>query len=109
MVAAQNHKMAKGDRGVMMVPLSVEDMRRMLAGGRVQLDPIWQPADEFIRIIRETPSEISAESAARWEQQLAVMDPRRDVALFLTSHPDKDTGAFYSRFIVTHDGSTPAN
>src|SRR5687767_2293207 len=86
MLAKHSQEMAKGDRGVMTLSIDVDEMQRMLAGEPGRLDPVWQPADEFIRIVRETtPSPISSESAAKWEQSLQVMDPRRDVALFLSS------------------------
>ncbi len=108
-LAAHNHEMAKGDRGVMMVPIDVHTMQEMLAGAPARIDPVWQPADEFIRIIKSTPSSISAESVARWEQMLAVMDPKRDVALFLASRVPDTNGTYFTRFFVTHDGSVPVN
>jgi hypothetical protein len=107
---ARSREMGNGDCGVMTIPLDLEKIQRMLGGRPERFDPVWQPADKFIRLLREEPGPISADSIARWEQMLAVMDPRRDAALFLmlTANPD-ESGPMVTRFIVTHDGSVPVN
>jgi hypothetical protein len=108
-LAAHNHQMAKSDRGVMTLTIDVDEMQRMLAGTGVLLPPVWQPADEFLRIIKETPGTIGADSIERWERLLMVMDPRRDVAFFFGSKAPDASGTYFTRFLVTHDGSVPIN
>ena len=108
-LAAHNFEMAKGDRGVLSVGIDIGEMQQMLDGAVVRLEPSWVPAREFIRLIKGTPTGISAESVARWEQQLQVMNPTRDVALMLSSRTADASETFYTRFVVTHDGTVPVN
>lgn len=106
---AHNKKTAQGDRGVLAVSISIDDMQRMMRGQRMSIDQVWVPADEFIRLVRSTPGPVSEESLARWDAQLRGMDPTRDVALFLSSPTKDDSGHFLTRFIVTHDGNAPVH
>jgi hypothetical protein len=108
-LAAHNHGVAKGDRGVMSIKIDAQEMEAMLGGAPVLLDPVWVPADEFIRLLRATPSSVTPESIDRWESQLRLMDAKRDVALFLGSKSPDPKGTFFTRFIVTHDGSVPVH
>ena len=92
--------LSRGERGVLMLSISTELMEEMLNGKarNVQPDHAWYPADQFVAQLRAVGYEDA--TIDRWEQRLALMDPMRDVALFLTSPDDA-----VLRSIVTHDGN----
>jgi hypothetical protein len=66
-------------------------MQEMLRGGTFRLDPAWYTERDFLALL-ETPDGVDGETAERWAQRSAVMDPARDVALLLMSGTDA-TGA----------------
>jgi hypothetical protein len=72
----------------------------------VRMDPTWIPIDSFIEIIRpQEPTGLGPETAERWRAAISILDPRRDLALFLHSTPDADDH-WLSRFITEHNGQT---
>lgn len=104
-IAAHALEVADGDQGVLMVEVDTEKMNRLLALAAkpnasvpVRLDPIWLPAGEFLKIIREHATDGEG-SAERWGKVLEAMDPRRDVALYL--HTPKNSARYFSRFLFT--------
>ena len=92
-------KLGNGDRGVLRVHVDTAEMRQHLKPPHalVRLDPAWHPADEFIAFVAGNDG-VGAETARRWAEQLAAMNPSDDVALFIHSTPDSD-GRWFSRFI----------
>lgn len=99
-----------GVRGILIITIDTPHLQAGIEGRPVMLEPGWLLPDEFAALLRSVgeDSAISEESIANWERRLALMDPARDVAVFLMSSvADPTTGAFYTRFIVTHDGSAP--
>jgi len=97
-------RVAKGDRGVLQVNIDTPEMRSHLTQptSLVRLQPAWFPADEFIAIVGGRDG-VGAETARRWADALAVMDPSRDIALFLHSTPDAE-GRWFSRYIFLKGG-----
>jgi hypothetical protein len=75
----------------------------------VLVDPVWVPANEFIRIVREHASGTPEDSDSIEGTVVRVMDPRRDAALYFASKTPDHEGTFFTRFIVTHDGSVPTH
>jgi hypothetical protein len=108
-LSAQNAQLSMGERGVMMVSVDAGDMEQTLAGAPLTLDPAWRPADEFVRILRTASTPMLGASAAECEARLAGMDPRRDVALFVSSKTPDAQGRFYTSFIVTEQGRVPVS
>lgn len=97
-------RVANGDRGVLQVNIDTPEMQRHLTAPTsiVQLVPVWLPAEEFVAIVGDR-SGVGPENSRRWAEVLTVMDPSRDVALFLHSTPDSE-GRWFSRFIFLKDG-----
>lgn len=106
-----NHarQLAQGDRGVLEVNIDVFDMERMLAAKHLHewLDPVWISAYDFIEMANEAAG-IGAETAQRWADSLSLMDPTRDVALFLHSTANPQ-GQWCSRFLVVHNAQAPVH
>ena len=92
-----------GDRGVLVVEIASEEAARQLGGGTFATIPRWFPAAAFLDMVKG-PDGVGPTTADRWAASLAVMDPARDVALFVVSTPDAE-GRWFSRFVVTHDGT----
>jgi hypothetical protein len=92
-------RVANGDRGVLQINVDTPEMERHLTAppSIVRLVPIWLPAEEFVAVVGDR-SGVGAETGRRWAEELRVMDPSRDVALFLHSTPDPE-GRWFSRFI----------
>jgi hypothetical protein len=105
-LADHARRLAQGDRGVLFVAVDTVEMERMLETSRlVAGDPKWFPVDIFIDMIqRPEPKGMGLETGRRWAEAIRVMDPARDVALFVTSKPNSD-GHWFSRFLVMHDGN----
>lgn len=105
-LALVNHaqRVGAGDHGVLQVNIDEPEMRRHLMEPTsvVRLEPTWLPADEFIAIVGGRDG-VGAETARRWADALATMDPFRDVALFLHSTPDAD-GRWFSRHMFLKGG-----
>ena len=97
-------RVANGDRGVLQVNIDTPEMQRHLTAPTsiVQLVPTWIPAGEFSAIVGDR-SGVGPETGRRWAEALRVMDPSRDVALFLHSTPDSE-GRWFSRYIFLKDG-----
>ena len=95
---------AKGERGVLVFALDTEAMREMLAPPTWTgtLAPRWFSVDDFIESVEGS---VGHDAAQRWAETLQGLDPRRDVAIYLTS--TMASGGIFSRFLVTHDGSVP--
>ena len=109
-LAEHARRLAQGERGVLFLTIDTAEMQRMLStpGTRtVILDPAWRPAAGFIKNMSDLAG-VGPETAGRWAAMINIMDPARDVALFLASSPDAD-GGWFSRFLVTHDGSVPVH
>lgn len=100
-------RLGAGDRGVLVVTIDADEADRHVAGGTFAMNPPWHPVDAFLEMVKRA-EDLGPETAGRWAVNLAVMDPARDVALFLMSTPDA-AGAWFSRFVVTHDGTVAAD
>ena len=105
-LADHARRLAQGNRGVLVVAVDTVEMERMLETSRlVVADPKWFPDAMFIEMIqRPGPEGRGFETARRWAQTIAIMDPSHDVALFVTSRPNSE-GHWFSRFLVMHDGN----
>ena len=105
-LADHARRLAQGDRGVLLVAVDTVEMERMLETSRlVAVDPKWFPVEMFIEMIqRPEPVGRGIETARRWAEAIRMMDPARDVALFVTSQPNSE-GHWFSRFLVMHDGN----
>jgi hypothetical protein len=92
-------RMAGGERGVMQLSIDTSEIQAHLKATTttVRLDPIWLPMEEFISIVGSREG-VGHDTAERWANTLAAMDPRKDVALFLCSRPDDD-GRWFSRYV----------
>jgi hypothetical protein len=107
-LAAHAREVAKGDKGVLVVKTSTQELARILeisdrpgSTTFVELTPTWLPAGEFLTIIRDHAEDGPA-SSERWRPVLETMNPDRDVALYLASDPAKDPeGYSFSRFLFT--------
>jgi len=96
--------LGRGDRGVLMVPVDTSDMEHQLACGAGRMDPAWHPAEEFLAMVQHLGG-VGPDALSRWRVALELMDPQNEVALFLMSTPDADTGEWFSRFIVAGGGT----
>ena len=105
-LADHARRLAQGDRGVLLVAVDTVEMERMLETSRlVAVDPKWFPFEMFIEMIqRPEPVGRGIETARRWAEAISMMDPARDVALFVTSPPNSE-GHWFSRLLVMHDGN----
>ena len=101
-------RVANGDRGVLQINIDTDEMRSHLTRptSPVRLEPTWFPAEEFISIVGGREG-VGVETARRWADVLAAMDPSRDVALFLHSTPDAE-GRWFSRYIFLKGGEPEA-
>jgi hypothetical protein len=96
-----------GTRGVLNVQLDTCDFIRMLTPRRTvaPLETRWVPAGVFTAaaagVVLAGP-----ERVRRWEEMLAVMDPARDVAVFLHSTPTEE-GEWYARLLIGLDQDVP--
>lgn len=106
---------AQGDRGVLVVEANTAQLEAMLAGMEapdtttvIGLTPLWLPIDAFLESIRDAHDDRTA--WRRWQAPLAVMDPRRDVALFIHTDPNAEPGiGHYSRFLVLNSEHPPVH
>jgi hypothetical protein len=97
--------MARGERGVVMIRIDTEEMRRHIAAKHAifQLEPAWFSVEDFIAGLGDGRTGVSKEDGKRWAAQLMTMDPREDVAFFLLSTPDPE-GRWFSRFTFLKRG-----
>jgi len=105
---------AQGERGVLLLTITKKQMAAMLAtkklppGTKTQfaMNPsTWVPFESFLDGIRDT--HVDPTAAERYRPALEVMDPTRDVALFLSSAEDGSDGGTYTRFLVLPDPHAP--
>jgi hypothetical protein len=105
-LAGHARRLGQGDRGVLVVAVDTVEMERMLETSPLgAVDPKWFPVDVFTEMIqRPEPKGRGLETARRWAEAIRMMDPARDVALFVTSKPNSE-GHWFSRFLIMHDGN----